>query len=228
MNQPRSILKAEKLSKHYYAPNPICVLKDISLEVKEGETLAILGPSGIGKSTLLNILGTLEKPTTGSLEIVGNNSSQGNLAKIRNNHIGFIFQSYHLLEEYTSLENVLMPAKIGRQSLSQDSPSFKRALMLLEKVGMTQRSNFLTKLLSGGEKQRIAIARALCNDPAIILADEPTGNLDEYNSQLIHTLLIDCAKEFNKALIVVTHNQDLAKLCDKRFLLKEGVLEPME
>ena len=228
MNQPHTILKADKISKYYNEQGPICVLKDISLEIKQGETIAILGPSGIGKSTLLNILGTLEKPTTGSLEIAGNNLSEGNLANIRNKHIGFIFQSYHLLEEYTSLENVLMPAKIGRQPLSPNSPSFKRATMLLEKVGMTPRSHFLTKLLSGGEKQRIAIARALCNDPSIILADEPTGNLDEHNSHLIHHLLIDCAKEFNKTLIVVTHNQDLAKLCNKRFLLKEGVLESME
>lgn len=228
MTEPPVILKAKNLSKNYYTPSPVCVLKDISLEIKQGETIAILGPSGIGKSTLLNILGTLEAPTTGSLEIGGNNFSNSNLAKIRNTHIGFIFQSYHLLEEYTALENVLMPAKIKRQSISPNSLAFKRATMLLEKVSMTPRTNFLTKLLSGGEKQRIAIARALCNDPSIILADEPTGNLDEHNSHLIHTLLIDCAKEFNKTLIVVTHNQDLATLCDKRFLLKEGVLQSME
>lgn len=228
MNKPLVILKAEKISKYYNTPSPLCVLKEISLEIKQGETIAILGPSGIGKSTLLNILGTLEKPSSGSLEIAGHSLNQSNLAKIRNDHIGFIFQFYHLLEEYTSLDNVLMPAKIGRRPVSSNSSSFKRALMLLEKVEMSHRSSFLTKLLSGGEKQRIAIARALCNDPAIILADEPTGNLDEYNSRLIHTLLIECAKEFNKALIVVTHNQELAKLCDKRFLLKEGVLESME
>lgn len=223
-----TILKAQHISKCYKTPDAICVLKDISLEVLKGETIAILGPSGIGKSTLLNILGTLEKPTSGFLEVAHQNLSEANLDILRNRHIGFIFQSYHLLEEYTSLDNVLMPARIGRKPISKDSSAFKRALLLLEKVSMSHRSSFLTKLLSGGEKQRVAIARALCNDPDIILADEPTGNLDEHHSHLIQTLLINCAKELNKALIVVTHNQELAKLCDKRFLLKEGVLQSMK
>jgi lipoprotein-releasing system ATP-binding protein len=228
MTQAAIVLKAHKISKCYNTPTPVYVLKDVSLEVRQGETIAILGPSGVGKSTLLNILGTLETPTAGSLEIAGLSLTQGSLSKIRNTSIGFIFQFYHLLEEYTSLENVLMPAKIGRYSTLKHSAAFKRACMLLEKVGMSSRADFLTKLLSGGEKQRIAIARALCNDPAIILADEPTGNLDEHHAHLIHQLLITCAKELNKALIVVTHNQDLAKHCDRRFLLKEGVLQSIE
>jgi lipoprotein-releasing system ATP-binding protein len=222
------ILKAKNISKSYKTPHEVCIIKDISLQIMRGETIAILGPSGVGKSTLLNILGTLEQPTRGSLEISNKNTSYDNLDILRNHHIGFIFQSYHLLEEYTSLDNVLMPAKIGRKKTSSHSHAFQRAIMLLDRVGMAHRSSFLTKLLSGGEKQRIAIARALCNDPDIILADEPTGNLDEHNSRLIQTLLIECAKEFHKALIVVTHHQELAKLCDKRFLLKEGILQSIE
>lgn len=218
------ILKAHNLCKTYPKPNEVTILKDISLEVSLGTTVAISGPSGVGKSTLLNIFGTLEAASSGYLEIASQKIENTNLASIRNHHIGFIFQSYHLLEEYTALDNILMPARIAKKSTSKNSPSYKRAMMLLEKVGMAHRAHFLTKLLSGGEKQRIAIARALCNDPSLILADEPTGNLDEANARSIHTLLISCAKEFNKSLIIVTHNQELAGLCDERFLLKNGSL----
>ncbi|MEI8300060.1 MAG: ABC transporter ATP-binding protein [Chlamydiota bacterium] len=219
------ILKAQNLYKSYPKPNEVTLLKNISLEVAQGITVAISGPSGVGKSTLLNIFGTLELASKGSLEIAGQKIDHANLASIRNHHIGFIFQSYHLLEEYTALDNVLMPARIAKKNTSKNSPAFQRALMLLEKVGMAHRTHFLTKLLSGGEKQRIAIARALCNDPSLILADEPTGNLDEANAQSIHTLLINCAKEFHKSLIIVTHNQELSTLCDERFVLKNGTLQ---
>lgn len=228
MNKRHVVVKAEALCKSYLGGQHVSVLNNVSLVILEGETIAILGPSGVGKSTLLNILGTLEQPTSGSLEIGAININKANLSALRNHHIGFIFQSYHLLEEYTALENVLMPAHIARKSTKEHSPAKLRALMLLEKVGMSHRAHFLTKLLSGGEKQRIALARAFCNDPELILADEPTGNLDEYNSKLIHRLLIDCAKSFKKALVVVTHDQELAKLCDRRFLLKEGVLQAIE
>lgn len=228
MNRLPTVLKAKNLCKSYEAQEKLVILKNISIEIHQGETIAISGPSGVGKSTLLNIFGTLEEPSSGSLEIESISTKQADLAHIRNQHIGFIFQSYHLLEEYTALDNVLMPAQIARKPTSKNSPAHKRALMLLEKVGMSHRALFLTKLLSGGEKQRVAIARALCNDPALILADEPSGNLDEYNAHIIHQLLIDCAHTFHKALVVVTHNQELAQLCDHRFLLKEGILKSTE
>ncbi|PCI92497.1 ABC transporter ATP-binding protein [Candidatus Aerophobetes bacterium] len=221
------LLIASHISKDYNSPQKVTVLEDVSLKVHRGETIAILGPSGVGKSTLLNILGTLETETSGTLSILGNPSPFKNAAKIRSESIGFIFQSYHLLNEYTTLENVLMPAMIARKPTHKNSESYKRALMLLEKVGISHRKNHFAKLLSGGEKQRVAIARALCNNPDIILADEPSGNLDEHNSSIIHNMLVDCAKTLNKALILVTHNQELASLCDIRYLLREGKLESL-
>lgn len=224
----QAILKATNLNKFYEGPGNVSVLRNLNLEVYPGETIAILGPSGVGKTTLLNILGTLEKPSSGSIEIQNVPVSSSNMNYLRNRYIGFVFQFYNLLEEYTALDNVLMPARIARESLLLSGDAFQRAKMLLEKVEMSHRASFLAKLLSGGEKQRIAIARALCNDPSLILADEPSGNLDEENSRKIHMLLIQCVKDFNKALIVVTHNHEFASLCDKRFLLKEGVLHPME
>lgn len=221
------LLIAKNISKEYKNPQKVTVLEDISLRACRGETIAILGPSGVGKSTLLNILGTLESSTHGTLTIKNEKSPFRNPAKLRSESIGFIFQSYHLLNEYTTLENVLMPAKIARKSTNRFSESYQRAIKLLDKVGMLHRKDHHTKLLSGGEKQRVAIARALCNDPDIILADEPSGNLDEQNSSAIHSLLIDCAKTLKKTLILVTHNTELAALCDARYLLKEGKLIPL-
>lgn len=223
--EKEELLIASHLSKVYQSPEEITVLEDVSLKVLRGETVAILGPSGVGKSTLLNILGTLETESNGTLSILGHMSPFKNPAKIRLESIGFIFQSYHLLNEYTTLENILMPARVARKPIHKNSESYKRAILLLDKVGMSHRKNHLVKLLSGGEKQRVAIARALCNNPDIILADEPSGNLDEQNSKVIHNLLIDCAKSLNKALILVTHNNELAALCDTRYLLRKGKLE---
>lgn len=196
---------------------PVTILHDISLEVEAGQTVAITGKSGEGKSTLLHILGTLEKPSSGELFICG--KPLKNLPQIRNRHIGFIFQSFNLLEEYTVLENVLMPGKIGRHKLDHI-----RALTLLEEVGLSHRADFPAKLLSGGEKQRAAIARALYNDPDLILADEPSGNLDHSHSVAIHEMLIGSAKKRNKALIIVTHDPELASLCDRTYLLMDGIL----
>jgi len=226
MNTPKIVLKAKKLSKSYQ--NGLHILNNLSLDIHEGETIAILGPSGVGKTTLLNILGTLEEPTSGELEILSTPVAKANISTLRNKHIGFIFQFYHLLEEYSALDNVLLPAQIARESTSSRSAAKERALMLLDKVGISHRAHFLTKLLSGGEKQRVAIARALCNNPSLILADEPTGNLDEQTAKSIYHLLLDCAKTLNKALVIVTHNLDFAKLCDQRFLLKEGFLQSAE
>jgi len=220
------ILRAENLCKTYNGPMPVEVLSDISLDVPRGNALAIMGKSGEGKSTLLHILGTLEKPCSGQLEICGIMAGEDSLSSIRNKHIGFIFQSFHLLEDYSTIDNVLMPAKIARQDTRLGTPAYTRALELLAAVGLSQRTQFLAKLLSGGEKQRVAIARALCNDPELILADEPSGNLDHGNSLAIYEILISLVKKMSKTLIVVTHDLELAKRCDQILVLQDGILTP--
>jgi lipoprotein-releasing system ATP-binding protein len=206
----------------------IPILKGLNLEVSCGETVAIMGRSGEGKSTLLHILGTLESPSRGSLSIAGQPVSSHNKNLIRNRHIGFVFQAFNLLEDFTALENILMPARIGRLSASPGSATYKHAMDLLQRVGISHRAHFLVKLLSGGERQRVAIARALCNNPDIILADEPTGNLDSRTAEGIHDLLLDFVRSSGKALVVVTHNEELASLCDKRYFLHNGCLENEE
>lgn len=218
------ILSAKQITKKFFTPFPVDVLKGIDLEIKRGESIAIVGKSGEGKSTLLHILGTLEKPCSGHLEICGKNIKESSLPNLRNQHIGFIFQSYNLLEDYTVLDNVLMPARIARRPTQKGSSTYERALNLLEIVGLKKRAGFLAKLLSGGEKQRAAIARALCNDPDLILADEPSGNLDHAHSQEVHSLLISLAKDFDKSLIVVTHDREFSALCNRTLQLKDGCL----
>lgn len=218
------ILKATDIHKSFFRPAKVTLLKGIHLTVQRGDTLAIIGRSGQGKSTLLHILGTLEKPCQGEIEIANQQVTFFNKSKIRNKHLAFVFQSFHLLEDYTALENVLMPARIARHRVNKGSRCYERGLELLEMVGLSDRVHFHTKLLSGGEKQRVAIARALCNDPDIIFADEPSGNLDRQTSLFIHELLLGYAKKYNKTLIVVTHDQDLANLCDKKYCLHEGFL----
>lgn len=217
MKQP--ILVAKNITKTFFQPIRCDILKEVFLTVHTGETIAIMGPSGVGKSTLLHILGTLDTPCNGSLEISGKSIVKNPTTAIRNQHIGFIFQNYNLLDEYSVLDNVLMPAKIARQG-NQET----RAKTLLEQVGLASHTQHLAKLLSGGEKQRVAIARALCNNPDLILADEPSGNLDDTHSTHIHDLLLSSAKELNKALIVVTHNLELAQQCDRVYTLHNGHL----
>ncbi len=213
------ILKAKELSKSFRFPQKVDVLRGISLSVAAGESIAICGRSGEGKTTLLHILGTLEEPDAGSLEIAGNLSTSSNAAILRNRHIGFVFQTYNLLEEFTTLENVIMPSRIARKPISRS-----RGLELLSYVGLENRADFPAKFLSGGERQRAAIARALCNDPDLILADEPSGNLDSANAQKIGELLLNLVKEKKKSLILVTHDMELASLCDKKYLLCAGTL----
>ncbi len=222
MNKP--ILSAKNICKKFNAPNEIEILKDVNLDLYQGQSIAIMGASGEGKSTLLQILGTLDEPTSGSIVIAGKSVAQKPSPILRNAHIGFVFQAYHLLEDYSVLQNVLMPALIGGKDISKNSPSYNRALSLLDRVGLSSRVHFQSKFLSGGEKQRAALARALCNDPEIILADEPSGNLDHATSSHIHELLMEAVKEFNKALIVVTHDTNLASLCDKKLILCNGVI----
>lgn len=220
MNTKEIVLSARDINKSFHHPVYIKILDNLNLTVEKGDTVAIVGRSGQGKSTLLQILGTLEKPCSGDLTICGQKVNRFNVGKIRNQHIAFIFQSFHLLEDYTAIENVLMPAKIARLNTAINSHAYKRALLLLDRVGLKDRANYNTKLLSGGEKQRVAIARALCNEPDIIFADEPSGNLDKTTAALIHDLLLNFAREENKTLIIVTHDMQLADLCSKKYTLE--------
>jgi len=215
------VLEAKDLCKTFPGSPPLEVLKGISLQIKAGESLAIMGKSGEGKSTLLHILGTLDTAQSGTLYLNGETFSKKELARLRNQRIGFIFQSYYLLEEFTVLDNVLMPMKIGRD---QRSSLEEIGLSLLKEVGLEDKAPILAKYLSGGEKQRVSIARALCNQPDLILADEPTGNLDQGYSKEIQDLLLSKAKQFNTALIVVTHDQEFADRCDLVLSLKGGQL----
>jgi lipoprotein-releasing system ATP-binding protein len=199
----------------------IKILNGINLDLKKGESIAIMGASGEGKTTLLHILGGLETLTAGHILIKGEKIDLKNGAKFRNLFIGYIFQTYNLLEDLSLIDNILMPAKIARKY----QPEMKeRAFNLLKEINLDQKADQLARVLSGGEKQRAAIARSFCNDPEIILADEPSGNLDHASSKVIHQLLISFVKKKNKSLIVATHDAELAALCDKKILLKEGLL----
>lgn len=222
--QKAIILEAKGIKKNFYHPSSVCILQGVDLKLLKGESIAIIGRSGEGKSTLLQILGTLENPCEGFLEIASKQVSAFNKNLIRNKHLAFVFQSFHLLEDYTALENVLMPAKIARRNTSKGSEAYVNGIQLLDYVGLADRAHFNTKLLSGGEKQRVAIARALCNKPDIILADEPSGNLDKESAAKIHDLLLNFVRKENKSLIVVTHDHSLASLCDRRYVLQEGIL----
>ncbi len=224
--ESKYVLEAEELHKSFYQPAEVSILRGVSLKVHRGETVAIMGASGEGKSTLLHVLGTLEPPCKGKLTIAGQHVTAFNRSVLRRNNIGFVFQSFHLMEDYTVLDNVLMPARIARANIRKGSVSYARAIDMLERVGLGERLDFNTKLLSGGEKQRVSLARALCNDPDLILADEPSGNLDHSNSQRIHELLISVAHDENRGVIIVTHDQELADLCDTRYQLRGGLLQP--
>lgn len=221
----KPILTARKICKVFNYPARVEVLKGISLDLYPGESIAIMGASGEGKSTLLHILGTLEEPTSGELLIVGQEATRKPAASLRNQHIGFIFQGFNLLEDYSVLQNILMPALIGRKDITQGSKAYKRGCQLVDQVGLSHRLHYPIKLLSGGEKQRVALARAFLNDPEMILADEPSGNLDHETSLAIHTLLLDSVKKLNKGMIVVTHDQELANLCDRTVYLCDGHLK---
>lgn len=213
------VLKASNIKKSFTYPEQQELLKGIDLVVEPGQSVAIMGRSGEGKSTLLQILGTLDNPSSGTLEIAGKKVTSRNIPLIRSFHIGFVFQSFYLLEDYTVLQNVLMPAKIARQSVNPE-----KGIELLRLVGLEHRKDHFGKQLSGGEKQRAAIARALCNDPDILFADEPSGNLDKTTASAIHSLLLDFTKNKNKSLILVTHDTELAQLCTTQYRLEGGLL----
>ncbi len=218
------ILKTENLIKTYFLKQEtIEVLKGINLEVKKGSFIVILGPSGSGKSTLLNILGSIDRPTQGkvyfdSIDLFSYNDNK--LSEIRNQKIGFVFQFHHLLGEFSCLENIAMPALINGTTQKQ---AYTRALMLLEKFGMADKKNRLPDELSGGEKQRVAIARALINDPLLLLADEPSGNLDEENTNKLLEVFINLKNE-GRTIVLVTHALEIARVVNQAYKLKEGRL----
>ncbi|MBN4067042.1 ABC transporter ATP-binding protein, partial [Simkania negevensis] len=219
-----AILETKNIAKTFRRPTLTPLFDRVSITVEKGETVAIMGPSGSGKTTLLHILGTLENPSEGEVLINGQRVTPRNAAQIRRENIGFVFQSFHLIEHDTAIENVLMPARIARAATRPGTPAYNRAVAMLDAMGLNGRLEHKTHLLSGGEKQRVAIARALCNDPDIILADEPTGNLDTATSEAIHSLLIQCAKKEGKVLIIATHDEQLARQCDRLLTLQNGTL----
>lgn len=220
------ILSSENISKSYQSTkkNKLQVLKSISFEIEENKISVIVGASGAGKSTLLHLLGGLDRPDTGKVYYEQKNIFDYNndkLAKFRNENMGFVFQFHHLLSEFTALENVSIPQMIKGVSLKSAS---KNSLRLLEIVGLKDRFDHKPAELSGGEQQRVAVARALANDPKIIFADEPTGNLDSANSESLHKLLFDLRDNFNKTFVIVTHNPELMKLADVIFEIKDGII----
>ena len=201
------------------------VLKGVHLEVKKGEIVAIIGKSGAGKTTLLQIIGTLDRPTKGEVLIDDTNVftlGEKELAAFRNRHIGFIFQFHQLLPEFTALENVCIPAMIAREKESDYKP---RAEQLLRDLGLGERMNHKPNELSGGEKQRVAAARALMMQPSIILADEPTGSLDEKNKKELSELLIHLRQEYGQTILLVTHDKELASIADRIIEIKDGRIE---
>lgn len=200
------------------------VLKGVDLKIDQGEIVSIIGKSGAGKSTLLHILGTLDQADDGYLKINGeyiSDLNQKKLALFRNKNIGFVFQFHHLLPEFTALENVCIPAFIQKQP---EQEARKRALELLDYLGLSERLDHKPTQLSGGEQQRVAVARSLMNSPAVVFADEPSGNLDTASSKELHQLLFNLRKDFNQTFIIVTHNTELAKMSDRCLEMEDGRL----
>ena len=198
------------------------VLKGVNLEVKQGEIISIVGSSGAGKTTFLQLLGTLDQANEGQILYDGVDITKLNtnkLAQFRNENIGFVFQFHHLLPEFTALENVCMPALIKGDSKKEAE---QKARLLLEKLEISHRKDHKPSELSGGEQQRVATARALINKPKVIFADEPSGNLDSRNAEKLHQLFFDLREQFNQTFVIVTHNDELAKMCDKKYEMEDG------
>jgi lipoprotein-releasing system ATP-binding protein len=217
----KTILKADNIIKNYGDLN---VLKGANLTVNEGEIISIVGASGAGKTTFLQILGTLETPDSGNLIIKDTNTttlSDNKLSAFRNEHIGFVFQFHQLLPEFTALENICIPAYIKGESRALAE---KKAAKLLELLNLTNRSNHKPSQLSGGEQQRIAVARALINSPSIIFADEPSGNLDSKSSKELHQLFFTLRDSIGTSFVIVTHNEELANMTDRKMTIVDGII----
>jgi len=213
------MLTATNIQKYY---GQLWVLKGVDLEIKQGEIASIVGPSGSGKSTLLHILGTLDVPDKGEIVVENqriNFLNEKQMAAFRNQHVGFVFQFHHLLPEFTALENVCIPGWMaGRRKKEVE----ENALSLLQMLGLGKRTDNKPNALSGGEQQRVAVARALINRPAIIFADEPTGNLDSANARELHQLFFTLRQQFNQTFLIVTHNEELAQMSDRILHMKDG------
>jgi lipoprotein-releasing system ATP-binding protein len=215
------MITAQNIHKSY---GQLHVLKGVNLEIKKGEIVSIVGASGAGKSTLLQILGTLDKTDDGSIEIadIAVSKLKGkDLAKFRNTQLGFVFQFHHLLPEFTAIENICIPAFIAGTG---KAVAEKRAKELLEYMGLTDRASHKPAALSGGEQQRVAVARALVNNPAVVMADEPSGNLDSKSADELHQLFFDLRDKFNQTFVIVTHNDALANRADRKLVMKDGVI----
>ena len=222
-----SRLEIRQLTKQFPTPaEPLVVLRGVDLELQQGQSAAVLGPSGSGKSTLLHIVGTLDTPTSGTVELDGQNPfalSEPELARFRYRHIGFVFQDHYLLPQLTVLENVLVPV-LSQGAATEEQAA--RARMLLQRVGLEERMDHRPAEISGGERQRAAIARALVAQPALLLADEPTGNLDQTTAQSVARLMLELQEQEGFMLLVVTHSLELARLLQRRYELKQGHLVP--
>ncbi|MDF2436466.1 MAG: lipoprotein transporter ATP-binding protein [Bacteroidota bacterium] len=213
------MIKASGIQKSYGA---LQVLKGVTIEIKKGEVISIVGASGAGKTTLLHILGTLDRANTGDLAINGTSISSLNdkkLAEFRNKNIGFVFQFHHLLPEFTALENICIPAFINGTS---KVVAEKKALELLSFLGLSERAGHKPSELSGGEQQRVAVARALINNPAVVLADEPSGNLDSSTAKELHQLFFTLREKFDQTFVIVTHNEELANMADRKLVMRDG------
>ena len=222
---PEAVLEVTELAKHYrQGEQRVEVLSGVSLQVAAGETLAITGVSGSGKSTLLHLLAGLDVPDAGRVKICGHELSElgeDDLSRLRNRHLGFIYQFHHLLPEFTACENVAMPLMIGGY---RKASALQQAAVMLDRVGLSHRLEHQPAALSGGERQRAAIARALVNEPDLVLADEPTGNLDEHSTGAVNELMLSLARDLNVAFVVVTHNPALAGSLDRQLFLHGGQL----
>ena len=215
------MIKVTQIKKSYHN---LQVLKGIDLEIKKGENVCLVGASGAGKSTLLHIMGTLDKPDSGEVLINGENVfmlPDKELSRFRNRHIGFVFQFHHLLPEFTALENIYLPALIAK---IPQKKAMEQAHELLALFNLSNRAGHKPSQLSGGEQQRIAVARALINKPSVVLADEPSGNLDSKNAKELHTLFLELRKTLNQTFVIVTHNENFAAMADRTLHIADGVL----
>lgn len=220
-----SVLSASSIVKHFHQPQKFQVLRNVSLEVQRGEFLAIVGKSGSGKTTLLYVLSTMDTDFEGELVIQGRNltgAPKAELARFRNEHIGFVFQFHYLLPDFTALDNVMLPAlKLAKRSKEETR---ERALDLLDAVGLRKQASKKASRLSGGEQQRVAVARSLINDPAIVMGDEPTGNLDSRNTQVVFDILRELARSRGQTIVAVTHDGEFAGRCDRVVELSDGTV----